>query len=168
MLKLINSCSCGVSSTGLGREAEVAVSQARQSVLVHEPGISCSKPSSPPLASSGSWRGASCWSLPRLSSLSPCSCPLSSLPATHGHLAPAKAQTQRQLGRWVLTRATFIRALALAQTKQDTGPEAVGRMGHVWAEAMGSNVCERHLSAAFGSALCRAGKQLEPPQGKHA
>ena len=192
------------------REAEVAVSQARQSVLVDEPGISSkepripvSRPSSPPLASSRAWRGASCWCLPRLpSSLSTWSrsmpCPPSALQLHMGAFHQPEDQTPTQSWpRWrVLTRATFIRALAQAQTKQDIGSAAVGRMGPVWAEVAGvksvfsslSSMAspslrlhqprvraqrerERHPSAVFGSLLCSAlhgaGKHLEPSQENH-
>lgn len=86
----------------------------------------------------------------------------------------------------MLTRATFIRALAQAQTKQDIGSEAAGRMGPVWAEVTGvksvfssltsmASLCvaspslrlrqlcaraqresKKYFSAAFGSLLCSA------------
>lgn len=111
-----------------------------------------SRPS--PVVSSRPRRGTRHWCLPKLSHLP--SLPPSQL-CSHTR-APfiSQAEEQTLIRSWpgwrVLTRAAFIGALAQAQTKQDTGSEAAGRMGPVWAEAAG-------VKSAFSSP-CMASPSL--------
>lgn len=104
MLKPISPCSCGASSTGLGRrEAEVAVSQARRSVVVHEAGIS-TKELFQTTSSLGQQRGLQrskllvsaqvtfCVTLVLQHALS------RSLPAPHGHLSPSRSPDPKAAG----------------------------------------------------------------------
>lgn len=101
----------------------------------------------------------------------PAACPvpppsLSALQLHTGAFHQPEDQTPtRSQPRWrVLTRAAFIRALAQAQTKQDAGSEAAGRMGPVWAEATGVKSVFSSLSSTSGPRMASPSLRLWQPR----